>query len=418
MNKRIVGCFLAVVLATSASAQVSTTLSPYSQYGLGALAEQSQGASRGMAGLAYGLRNGSQVNTLNPASYSSVDSLTMLIDVGLTGQITNFKENNKSVNGHTATIDYAVASFRLMPKVGVALGILPYTNIGYTFTGSSSSGATNYYAGDGGISQLLIGVGWEFMKGFSLGVNFSYLWGDYSKALSVYNSDNYVNSISREYYMTVHSYKLDFGLQYQKDLGKNDLLTAGLTLGVGHSLSSTAELINSSVNAQTNVSNTSPTLTVEDAFRLPWTVGLGASVLHRKSLMVGVDFLFQKWGSLSYPVFDGTSYTLSDNYYKNRHKVTGGVDWQPNPVSRSYMNRVHYRLGASYATPYYFIKGANGPSEMVLSAGFGLPISRSQLNISGQWVRTAANDFIKENTFRINIGLTFNERWFAKWKVD
>ena len=23
-----------------------------------------------------------------------------------------------------------------------------------------------------------------------------------------------------------------------------------------------------------------------------------------------------------------------------------------------------------------------------------------------------------ENTFRINIGLTFNERWFAKWKVE
>jgi len=25
---------------------------------------------------------------------------------------------------------------------------------------------------------------------------------------------------------------------------------------------------------------------------------------------------------------------------------------------------------------------------------------------------------ITENSFRINIGLTFNERWFAKWKVD
>jgi hypothetical protein len=25
---------------------------------------------------------------------------------------------------------------------------------------------------------------------------------------------------------------------------------------------------------------------------------------------------------------------------------------------------------------------------------------------------------ITENTFRINIGMTFNERWFAKWKVE
>jgi hypothetical protein len=40
------------------------------------------------------------------------------------------------------------------------------------------------------------------------------------------------------------------------------------------------------------------------------------------------------------------------------------------------------------------------------------------LNISGQFVRTEATGMIKENTFRINIGLTFNERWFAKWKVE
>jgi len=40
------------------------------------------------------------------------------------------------------------------------------------------------------------------------------------------------------------------------------------------------------------------------------------------------------------------------------------------------------------------------------------------LNISGQWVHSSAKGMITENTFRINIGLTFNERWFMKWKVD
>ena len=42
----------------------------------------------------------------------------------------------------------------------------------------------------------------------------------------------------------------------------------------------------------------------------------------------------------------------------------------------------------------------------------------SNLNSSGQWVQQSANAFIKENTFRINIGITFNEGWFAKWKVN
>ena len=31
-------------------------------------------------------------------------------------------------------------------------------------------------------------------------------------------------------------------------------------------------------------------------------------------------------------------------------------------------------------------------------------------------VRSKADGFITENTFRINVSITFNERWFMKWK--
>ena len=69
------------------------------------------------------------------------------------------------------------------------------------------------------------------------------------------------------------------------------------------------------------------------------------------------------------------------------------------------------------------IKDEKGPREFSLSAGFAIPITnswnnRSLLNISAQWVNSSSPSFIKENSFRVNIGLTFNERWFAKWKVD
>ena len=57
-----------------------------------------------------------------------------------------------------------------------------------------------------------------------------------------------------------------------------------------------------------------------------------------------------------------------------------------------------------------------------MSAGFGIPIfnqwnNRSFVNVSGQWVHTSAKDLITENSFRINVGITFNERWFQKWRV-
>ena len=44
--------------------------------------------------------------------------------------------------------------------------------------------------------------------------------------------------------------------------------------------------------------------------------------------------------------------------------------------------------------------------------------SRSILNISAEWQRRSADQLITENTFFFNIGLTFNERWFAKWKIE
>jgi hypothetical protein len=47
-----------------------------------------------------------------------------------------------------------------------------------------------------------------------------------------------------------------------------------------------------------------------------------------------------------------------------------------------------------------------------------MPLGRSTLNVSGQWARRSATNYILDNTFRVTIGFTFNERWFAKWKVD
>lgn len=54
-------------------------------------------------------------------------------------------------------------------------------------------------------------------------------------------------------------------------------------------------------------------------------------------------------------------------------------------MSSRFLSRVHYRIGASYATPYIKVNGQNGPKEYSASVGFGLPINKSVLNISGQW---------------------------------
>lgn len=392
-----------------------------------------------MSGLGIGMRNGKVVNVQNPASYSAVDSLTMIFDVGVSGQITNFKEGGRRINAKTANFDYAVAAFRLLPKVGFSFGVVPYSNIGYNYYAAayndlnvSYSGASYYnetHEGDGGFSQAFVGMGWEMLKGFSLGFNASYFWGKYNKTISIVNSDSYVNTLTKTYSTSVSSWKLDLGAQYQRALGKNDVLTVGATVGIGHKIGGEAKLITDNYNNQTALSTVSRD-SVPDAFELPFTFGVGASLLHNDRLTVGVDYQMQKWSSIDYPWQTGNvtaehkaGYQMVSGMMRDRHKVTLGADWVPNPMSRRYMGHVHYRMGVSYATPYYNINSGKGPRELCVSAGFGIPLmnswnNRSMLNISAQWVNTSASGLIRENSFRLNIGLTFNERWFAKWKVD
>lgn len=429
--KKIFMAVLMTAVVYTAFAQ-SGTNSPYSQYGLGVLSDQSQSMNRGMNGLAYGFHEHNMVNYLNPASYSALDSLSFIFDMGLSGQITNFEENGVKKNANNADFEYAVAGFRAFRHVGVSFGILPFTNVGYNYSNSGyvdntrSTTFTNTYSGSGGYHQVYLGAGWEPFRGFSFGVNGGYLWGNTDRSVINSYSDSYTNTLAKYYSTRVTSYKVDFGLQYTARITKNDQVTLGLTYGLGHKLGSDPECLVISTNSQTGVADTTRYV-VKDGLELPVTMGGGLMWSHKNQLKVGVDYQLTKWADTSYPTYqtvNGVSkYTLANNQFKDRSKITIGGDYCKGERDRRFLNRIHYRAGFSYTTPYLIINGQDGPKEISASIGFGIPIingynNRSMLNISGQWVRSASDMFVKENMFRINIGFTFNERWFAKFKVQ
>ena len=72
MKKRLFGSMLASLMAVASMGQVSKTLSPYTQFGIGALADQTQSLGRGMGGLSFGVRDSKFANVSNPASYSTL----------------------------------------------------------------------------------------------------------------------------------------------------------------------------------------------------------------------------------------------------------------------------------------------------------------------------------------------------------
>ena len=421
---RILVSFLIASSAMTAFAQGATN-SPYSQFGLGEIAQQGGSQNRGMDGLGIALHKSNQVNTANPASYAYVDSLTMLFDMGLSASLTHFEENGVKKNARTGNFEYAIGSFRLLKNVGATFGILPITNIGYEYSSSrymaemESTMATGY-KGNGGLQKLFVGLGGR-VGNLSAGFNVGYLWGSFDRSITL-SSSTAVNSLKKKYTADFSNYVLDFGLQYDLRMGKKDMVTLGATYGFGHKLSAdaTCDIINS--NSTISKADTTH-LVISDAFELPHTFGAGLAYTHLNTLTVGIDGTLQRWGKLKFPKESNGQYQLASGMLKNSYKVTVGTEWTPRYNSRRLIDRIKYRIGASYMTPYYKIGNIDGPKQYSVSAGFGVPIqnqinARSYLNISAQWVNQSADGLLKENTFRINLGLTFNERWFAKWKVE
>ena len=427
-------CFVALEAAAQYTSDSPTgTLSPYSQMGLGLLQDPMSGFNAGMNGVGVGMRGHNEVNTTNPASYSAIDSLTFIFDAGISGQVTNFNQNNKKINRYSAGFDYVSAIFRAAKGVGISFGLQPYSQIGYdyketgTVEGSNTLTYSNsYHSRQSGIQNYYVGIGVRPFKFVSVGANIGYLHGEIDRTVSNSFSESNVDTYVKNYTADINSFKADFGIQLHFDLNKKDAVTIGATYGLGHDLKADQKL-----DYMHNTSSTSEVDTVayvaENAFAIPHTFAAGISYSHANKWRIGADYNLQKWSSLSYPVFKETSgskgFVMSDSYYMDRQRMTIGGEYCANEASRKFMDRIRYRLGASYTTPYYKIGKTDGPKEISVSAGFAIPIvngynNRSVLNISAQWVNTEAPGFIKENSFRIKIGFTFNERWFMKWKVE
>lgn len=423
--KKILGVLLLTTITGVTVAQNNTN-SPYTRYGYGQLADQSFGNSKAMGGIAFGLRNGSQINATNPASYTAIDSLTFLFDGGLTLQNTNFSDGKIKMNSKNSSFDYIAMQFRLSRKLAMSAGFLPFSNVGYNFGTTSDVKDPNSTTpvatqrsdsyGDGGLHQVYAGAGYAIAKNFSVGANISYLFGTINRSLNVGFGDNSgiipYNQVDE---LSIRNYKLDLGAQYTFNLDKKRSLTLGVVFSPGHDLKADAKRISRDTQIDT--------LNYKSGFDLPTSFGAGVTYVYDNRLTVGLDYSLQKWSKANF---------FGEKVLCDRSKISIGAEFVPNPLKRSYLGRIKYRVGAYYSDPYVKVADGTddagnsifnkGAREYGISGGFGLPVfkSKSILSISGQFTKVEARtpNMISEKYLKLSIGLTFNEAWFMKWKVE
>lgn len=451
MNKYIVSLILTLIGYT-AYAQNGVN-SPYSRYGFGLLSDRSTGFNKGMGGVAQGFRNGEQINIANPASYSEVDSLSALFDLGISLQNGNYKMGGAQQNVRNSSFDYFAFQFRAAKNLGMTVGIMPISNIKYDFASQSESLAgtenvtSNYsYKGDGGLREVVVGAGWRPVKPLSVGANISYVWGDYSHIMNLNYNDASAFNLRRTYEATISTYNAQLGLQYIQPVSKDSKFVVGATYLFGHDINNdafrTTQMLHTDASQGMTVIDTQTLDTVKNAFQYPNTYTVGVTYYHKNNLRIGADFELQKWGECKFPTEvqnSAIAYQSVTGVLNDRKKISLGFDWTPNSLERSLLKRTTYKVGGYYSESYANAdlsnQITNKPYEFGLSAGFSMPIrtgwlyfpNTSKLNVSVQWVHTnipylnTSNNLksaLSENYLRFCIGMTINEHWFYKWKLD
>ena len=424
-NRKIIISAIFAIASVYAFAQSSTN-SPYTRFGFGDLSDQIFTSNAAMGGVGHALRSSRHINTMNPASYTSVDSLSFMFDIGFSMKSSNYEENGIKSNARNSSFDYLAIQFRLHPRLGMAIGFTPFSTVGYNFSNSNyvsnsnTVSVTNSYTGDGGTNVVFAGLGFKILKNLSVGANIGYLYGkqEYNTTATLSNGGDYTINYRN---LNVKSYKLDLGLQYTHPINKDNNLTLGLTYGLGHDLNST-EVIGTQVTDGSSYSSTTEN-TYYDGYGIPSTYGVGLSYEYKNNLTVCLDYTLQDWSNVKLSNAAGM--------YNNRNKIAGGIEYTPNRIGRNFFQRLSYRAGAYYNSPYIKIPNdANGTSysdgarEIGVSAGFGFPLSLFQrktvLSITGQYsnLSPSNSNLMSENRFVLKIGLTLNEPWFMKWRVN
>lgn len=347
-----------------------------------------------------------------------------------------FNQEGSKTNAQNTSVDYVTVGFRALPRLGISLGLVPFSTIGYSTNSSETIASypneitqTTSFSGDGGLHEVYGGIGWAPIKPLSFGVNVGYLWGDLEHTVKMSFSESTAYSNRQTYETDLRTYKVDFGLQYIQPFDKDNRVILGMTYGLGHDINSRADYYKQTIESSTVTWGDS--ISVSDAYQFPHSFGVGLTWEHKNSLRVGVDYTYQKWSKLKFPQVVTTStddeikYVTKTGNFTDLHKIAVGFEYVPNPEGLRWRERIRYRAGFSYSTPYVKIDGLDGPRSYVASAGIALPIinmynNRSLLNLSFQYerVKPKSPGLITENYFRICLGLSFNERWFMKWKVE
>ena len=451
--------FLAFTLLVTCIYGQTTSISPYSGFGIGEIAPKGYDRSFAMGGVGIGFNDSLAINPLNPASYSFFKRMNPIFQVGIKGQKLDISSEINSNSIFNFSLNNFVLGFPVAKRAGIVLGINPATTVGYNvIIAEEYTDAEDYtfpvfnkFEGSGGYNKFYLGGAYRLIEKkdsllgiksvLSFGVNVSFFGGKKFSLLNVIYADSSNSFKNTKYTLTeiIRDIGIDFGLQYLTYLKKTSAidyisLSVGATANIPKFMNTKFETLvyTYRLNASTIESNLD-TIFFSDNLSgetfIPLNYGIGFMLDISKKWQIGIDYEAQNWNSFKQNV-EGVE--IRNNNLTNMYRVGVGVQFNPVPINSrkintSYLKMITYRMGARYTQQYLKFDDYQ-LEEKAVSFGLNLPFSKSQSYSSinfGIEIGTGGtidNGLIKQDFLNFMIGLTllphrFN-RWFVKRKFD
>jgi hypothetical protein len=428
-TKLLAFCFLAFPLAILGQNYVNT---PYSKFLMGDMINTGFDYNRSMGGSGIALRPHDQINFLNPASYTSQDTMSFIFQAGGTGRFTTLVSSTDEEKFNNANLEFLAMGFPITRWWKFSLGLLPFSRMEYLFTQSDAFNTYDSvlinYSGDGGINEFYFGSSFQLSNFLSIGANAGYLFGTLDKLRQTSLPKEFASGIanfSGNY--KASDFYFDFGLQAYKTFGDKHQFIFGLTFQPKTKIRlKLDELMTRDFTSYTGGVYRVDTLrNFNDSvgyFQMPAKIGLGLTYIYNNKLTASFEFTNQNFTK-------GSIYGISDNF-ANYSSFRFGAEYVPAPMTlrtrSKYYQRMHYRIGAHYTNTYLNVNSSQ-ISDRGVSVGIGLPWRNQQrlytntaFNITYEYgIRGAlSNGLIKEKYHLITLGITLYDSWFVKSKYE
>ena len=386
--------------------------SPYSIYGLGIINNRMSTLNRGMGGTGIAVRDGFNLNYVNPASYGSISSpVSSIFEMGFYIEHDSYRTAELSearTNGSLSNINYW---FKFVPRWSSTFGLSPFSSVAYKIKTTRSLGGVtdvNYtYEGSGTISRLYWGNGFDITKNLSMGLNISYLFGTITKDESIKTS-NQSSSLIYENRINTNKVALDGGLQYEIHFKENNSLVIGLIGENSTAFRGTQK--NFLFDSSLDTLNTSTGENLN--YKIPASYGFGLALHRSRSILAG-DLKFENWNTANAEDQDVT--------FQNVWKFSMGYMYKGNRDAMNYFGAVSLRAGFHVQQYPLQIDGTNLP-WWGFTAGVSMPMfdNRSSINLTYSFdsLGTTQNELILQRSQQIMFDVVIRDLWGIRRKFD